>query len=100
MIRTLEKLAHLSVIGIVLLFFLMIYVLVPTYDMKIAISVAFTIVAFGSCFIIFRQLLGLLLISFFLVMIITWFITRSIFDSLFFSSIVVVIIILFNILEH
>ena len=100
MIRTLERLAHLSVIGIVLLFFFIFYLLVPTYDMKIAISTAFILVAFVSCFIIFRQLLGLLLASFFLVMIITWFITGSLSDSIFFSSIGVVIIILFNILEH
>jgi len=100
MIKTIEKLAHLSVIGIVMLFFFIIYLFVPVYDLKIAISIALIAVAFLSSLIIFRQLLGFLLMGFFLLMIIIGFVTKSILDSLFFSSIAVVIIVLFNILEH
>ena len=99
MIRTLEKLAHLSVIGIVMLFFFIFYLIVPAYDVRIAASIAFMVVAFGSCFIVFRQLLGFLIMSFLLTMAVAGFITRSLFDAFFFSSIVVVIIILFSILE-
>jgi hypothetical protein len=97
--RTIEKLAHLSIIGIVILFFFIIYLSVPAYNLKIAISIALLIAAFVSCFLIFGELLEFLLVSFFLLMIVAGLMTRSLIDSLFFSSIVIVIIVLFNIFE-
>ena len=106
MIRTIEKLSHLSVIGMVILFFLITYLLLPlcnimvVCDFKIAISIALLVAAFVSSFIIFRQLLGFLLISFLLLVIIIGFITRSILDSFFFSSIAIATIVLLNIIKH
>jgi hypothetical protein len=100
MIKTIEKLAHLSVLGIVVIFLLVIYAFMPVYDIKIAVSLTFIVVAFLSCLIIFRQLLGLLLVSLFLLMIVVGFITQSILDALFFSSIGITVLVLFNILER
>ena len=98
--RTIEKLSHLSILGIVILSFVAVsFIAMPLYDIKFAISLSFIVVAFVMCLIIFRQLLGLLLISLFLIMAVVGFITSSIFDALFFSSIGMLIIVLFNILR-
>ena len=99
MIRTIEKLAHLSVMLIVFLFFFIVYVFVPVYDLKLALSIALIVGGFASAFILSRQLLGLLIIIFFFVMIVTWVITRTFTDPFFFSSVAVFLIVLFNLLK-
>ncbi len=98
--RTIEKLSHLSILGIVIISFTVISLIaMPLYDLKFAISLAFILVAFIICLIIFRQLLGFLLVSLFLIMAAVGFLTGNLLDALFFSSVGMVIIVLFNILR-